>query len=92
MLDYDKLPERLRGGVQRYIEKGIRPGNFLTAVIENNLTESVGMADDDMIKVLPEIVGWFYNQAPAICWGSATKAKKWMRKKDQEYKFEVEKI
>ena len=92
MFDYSKLPKRLRGGIQRYIDRGIPPGDFLTAVIQNNLKESVGRADDDMIKELPAIVGWFYWEAPAICWGSKENMKKWMHQKDTEYKLRVEKI
>ena len=90
--DYSKLPERLQGGVQRYIEDGIQPGDFLTAVIQNNLTETVGKADDDMIKIIPQIVGWFYNEAPAICWGSKNKMKNWILTKDTQYKLRMEKI
>ena len=86
MLNYDKLPERLRGGAQRYIEHGIQPGDFLTAVIDNNLKESVSRADDDMIKRLLEIVSWWYWEAPAGCWGSKEKRLAWMKARYEEHK------
>ena len=88
--DYSKLPERLRHGMQRYIEKGIIPGNFLKKKKKNDLSETIGQADDDMIKIIPRIVGWFYWEAPAGCWGSTIKMKKWARQKDQEYRMKVE--
>ena len=92
MYDYQLLPERLQGGVQRYIEDGIKPGDFLTAVITNNLKETVYRADDDMIKIIPQIVFWFYNEAPYECWGSEDNMWKWIQTKDTEYKLRVEKI
>ena len=92
MLDYSKLPERLQGGAQRYIENGIIPGDFLTAVIQNNLKETIGRADDDMIKVLREIVTWFYWEAPAGCWGSVKHMNEWIQKHDTEYRLRTEKI
>lgn len=90
--DYSKLPERLRGGVQRYIEKGIIPGDFLIAIIQNNLTETFARADDDMIKVIQEIVSWFYWEPPAGCWGSITKMNKWAKERHQEYQLKTDKI
>ncbi len=39
-LRYDHLPQTLRGGVYRYIEYGVLPGDFLIAVITNNLKEA----------------------------------------------------
>lgn len=92
MLDYTKLPKRLRSGAKRYIEQGIKPGGFLTAVIQNNLKEAVGKADDEMIRVIPSIVGWFYNEAPYDCWGSKNDMRKWIQLKDAEYRLRVEKI
>jgi len=92
MLDYSKLPERLRTGTQLYIEKGVPPGDFLTAVIQNNLVETFVRADNDMAKKIYEIITWFYWEVPSACWGSETKMNKWIYKKDQEYRFETEKI
>ena len=84
-MEYEKLPERLRAGVQRYVEEGYVPGDFLFAVITNNLMMAVGRADSDMIKVLPEIVSWFYSYPPSPCWGSEKALGSWVKKhKDGE--------
>ena len=72
------IPERMIGGIRRYIEQGISPGSFLTAVIENNLSEAVGRADDENQRNLPAFVAYFYNEAPSPCWGSPEKRKAWM--------------
>lgn len=76
-MEYERLPERLRVGVQRYIEDGYLPGDFLFAVITNNLLMAVGRADSDMIKVLPEITTWFYSYPPSPCWGSEKALENW---------------
>ena len=35
------IPDRMMDGIRRYIEQGIHPGHFLTAVIMNDLAEAV---------------------------------------------------
>lgn len=84
MLRYDRdddptcfLPEHLQDGVQRYIEQGIYPGDFLTSVITNNLKEAVGHADHVSAAALGPIVRWFFNEAPGACWGGKATAKAW---------------
>ena len=77
-IDYSGLPEHIRGGVQRYIEHGIQPGDFLEAVICNNLKESFKRADNTNIRRMFDIVYFFYNEAPINCWGSPERMKQWM--------------
>ena len=74
------IPERMRGAISRYIELGIAPGDFLSAVICNNLSEAVGRADDENIELLPQYVAYFYNEAPEECWGSQEKMQAWIKK------------
>jgi len=45
-LRYEHLPEGLRGGMNRYIEHRVPPGNFLTAVLSNDLRRACERADD----------------------------------------------
>ena len=68
----------MMGAIRRYIEHGIPPGSFLTAVIENNLSEAVGRADDENCENLPAFVAYFYNEAPSPCWGSPEKRRAWI--------------
>ena len=78
LFDYDRIPENLMGGLKRYIEQKVLPGSFLTAVLENNLSEAVGRADIRSLYILPIIVCWLYNEAPGSCWGSPEKVKAWV--------------
>lgn len=76
--DYDKLPEGIRGAVQRYIENQIPPGSFLEAVLCNDLKSACACADHVNRHALFDIVSWFYNYAPSTCWGSPEKFRLWL--------------
>ena len=76
-INYDGYPGNTVGGAKRWIENAIQPGGFLSAVIENDLREAVGRADDKNIHLLPEIIRWWYNNAPAASWGSFDRCRKW---------------
>lgn len=73
------VPERMMGAIRRYIEQGIPPGDFLTAVIDNNLCEAMGRADDENLENLLAFLAYFYNEAPGQCWGSPEKRLAWIK-------------
>jgi hypothetical protein len=75
--NWGRIPERMRGGIERYISHGITPGDFLTAVIRNDLKEACGRADDENRYLLWDYVKFFYNEAPSECWGSEAKMSAW---------------
>lgn len=72
------IPERMMGGIRRYVNDRIKPGRFLTAVICNNLNNAVGAADDENMANLPAYAAYFHNEVPAICWGSKEKMIGWL--------------
>ena len=72
------ISARMLGGIHRYIEQGIPPGSFLTAIIENDLKAAVERADDENMANLPAFVAYFYNQTPAGCWGSPENRRAWL--------------
>ena len=72
------IPRRMEGGICRYVEYGIKPGDFLTAIIRNDLKEAVGRADEENMRNLPAYVAYFYNEVPSPAWGSKEKMEAWM--------------
>lgn len=72
------IPDRMALGIHNYIKHHILPGDFLQAVICNDLSDAVGKADDENMRNLPAYVSYFYNKAPNICWGSEAKMLKWI--------------
>jgi hypothetical protein len=83
-LDEYGIPHQMHGAIIRYVEKGIRPGDFLTAVINNDLFEAVGRADSENKLCLDAYVTWFYNQAPGGCAGRAGSVDSWIEHLNQE--------
>ena len=80
MYNYETLPVGLRSGMQRYLENGISPGHFLTAVLENNLFSAVMRADSTNLSLLPDIVKWIHWEIPMECNGSRAVVDAWLKK------------
>lgn len=83
MLDFSKypsIPERTQGSFSRYINHGIPPGSFVTAVLTNNLVESVGAADTENLIALTDIARFIYNELPCSAWGNQNIVDAWIEK------------
>lgn len=79
--DYSLIPKGTLEAIQYYIDHGLEPGHFVSAVLKNDLREAVGRADAYNIQVIPHIVSWLYNEAPSNCWGSEEAFIAWMEHK-----------
>lgn len=75
--DYDAIPPAVFAGLDRYTSRGVPTGDFLQAVISNDLKLAMRYADPWSMRALPAIVGWLYNEAPGNCWGSPKAYKEW---------------
>lgn len=73
------IPERMMPRIERYVQQGVIPGNFLQAVICNNLKETFAFADDENTKNIAAYVGYFYNEVPSKAWGSHKIMMKWAK-------------
>jgi hypothetical protein len=80
-INYEGLPQSLRGGMRRYIDDRVEPGAFLVAVLRNDLSEACARADDSNRHRLFEIVRWIYNEAPGLCWGSPAAVEAWLEER-----------
>ena len=83
-INYELLPEHLRGGVERWIEHGVQPGSFLKAVLDNQLFQAHMNADDKSFLALRDICRWFYNHAPRGCYGSPEQTASWCEVRRRE--------
>lgn len=77
-MNYERIKPEILDAIRRYADEHCPVGNFLTAVLCNDLTEAVGRADDENIRVLPEIVCYCYNEIPCSCWGSPERVRAWL--------------
>ena len=76
--DYPLIPSYMYEGVINYILYRVEPGDFLSAIIKNDLKGAVNLADDDNIRALAAYVRFFYNHTPADCWGGEDKFNAWV--------------
>jgi hypothetical protein len=79
-VDYSGLPEHMRQGARDYIELGAKPGDFLIAVLSNDLVDAFDRADSTNIERMRDIVVWLYNEVPSTAWGSRERVKAWIEK------------
>ncbi len=82
--EYAAIPENLRGGIERYLIDRLKPGDFLTAVICNDLFAAFSRADENSRLALPTIIRWFYNRAPHVCHGSKSAMLRWLNRVEDE--------
>jgi hypothetical protein len=66
------------GGLLRYIEYGIQPGSFLTAVLEDTLVRAAVCADDRNQRLLLDWATVMYNDVPQDARGSRENVTQWM--------------
>lgn len=74
---YD-VPMHTRDALMRYVNDGLEPGGFLTAVLENNLFEAIGRADMINKHHINDICLYIYNEVPSIAWGSRHAVNEWI--------------
>jgi hypothetical protein len=72
------IPEHMRSGLRLYIEEGIPPGDFLYAVLTNNLRETVIRADEINRANIVNWVKFLRSHAPSECWGSVERYNAWI--------------
>lgn len=72
------IPYRMAIKIDSYIDRGEPVGDFLAAVISNDLAETCAHADPENLHNLPAFAAYFYNYAPSPCWGSALKMDAWL--------------
>jgi hypothetical protein len=77
-VDYSMLPEHMQDGARRYIERGIEPGGFMLAVLENDLTGAAARADNVNRHCLLIWAEWLYNECPAPAWHSRKNVDAWI--------------
>ena len=77
-INYNNLPLHMQDGARLYVEHGVPPGPFLTALICDDLYEAFGRADDINESRIQDWARFFHNDAPSTCWGSPAKMAAWI--------------
>jgi len=72
------MKQETKDSLDRYAKEGCPTGDFLRAVLANDLMESFGRADIDNREDMFDICSYVYNDTPAACHGSYDKVDKWI--------------
>lgn len=74
---YEMVQAECLDSLDCWAQRAVPTGDFLKAVLSNDLRESFGRADDYNRAVLFDIVRYCYNELPFGCWGSPDKVLSW---------------
>lgn len=77
-LNLSGIPGYMHEGVILYVEKGIKPGSFLTAIFANDFMEACRRADDMNAACLFQYGRLLYS-APLGCHGSPEAVSDWIK-------------
>lgn len=75
----NRCPQEIKESLARYVQ-GCPTGDFLQAVLGNDLRGACERADDINQSLLFDIVYYIYNELPAACWGSPAKVQAWLER------------
>lgn len=76
-------PLRIVVALEGYRDRWLLPGDFLQAVLRNDLKAAIALADDSNVLLLRHIVAWCYTNLPSAAWGSREKIAEWLLGKQQ---------
>jgi len=76
--EFDGIPSHIIIGLQRYLLSHIHPGDFLLAVLRNDLVNAIAYGDNETIGALPIIVRYLTARVRSDAWGSRDKVNQWL--------------
>ena len=77
--DYKDVPPHLLDALDAFGREARPVGDFLTAVLENDLCKTFAHADTENRPHIGALIKYVYNQLPGECWGSKEKVVAWER-------------
>ena len=77
---YPTIPPLIRAGLRRYADEHMGTGSFLTAVLENNLSEAIIRADVFSLAAIKDIVMYVHWEIPGNCHGSPEAVNAWLKR------------
>ncbi len=83
------IADHMMDSIERYVEHGTIPGDFLQAVICNDLAQAFWRADDENLANLQAFVHYFFNITDSRCWGTVDKMNAWAERKREEREDEA---
>ena len=72
------FPQETFEALRNYVMNHRDPGGFLTAVLSNDLMETVLRSSLDCRHSIPQIFEYIFRHCPGNCWGNAEAVKAWV--------------
>lgn len=72
------IPSYMHEQLRAYFEEHRPVGDFLKAVLENNLVQSYALADENNTIAMRAYASWIYNFAPMDAVGSPENVSAWL--------------
>jgi hypothetical protein len=73
------IPEHTLHQLRAYVENGDSMGDFLTAVMSNNLMRACQSGDEANLAALVELMSYVYVETPMLCHGSIEIVREWQK-------------
>ena len=67
----------MQAGMRLWVEHGLEPGSFASALLKNNLRAAFECADCNNTRHMRDWVVWCVMELPARCWGSEESFNAW---------------
>jgi len=77
------IPRHIHKAIRAYVDDHRRPGEFLQAVIRNDLMDATARADSENLPNIVAIIGYFHNETPGTCWGSKEALEAWVKETEE---------
>lgn len=84
-LKESRIPKYMQGGLTRWILDGDPAGDFIMAIMRNDLQQTCNRADPTNASLIYDYVSFMYNYAPMGCWGSEENVRDWFKHRGLHY-------
>lgn len=81
------IPAHMHAGLVKWVCLGVKPGDFLTALLKGSLFDACRRADDVNFARLQDWVKFLHNYSPGSCFGSEIDFNKWAAHKGLVFDF-----
>jgi len=71
------IPKRTKRALDKWACWAEPGGDFITAVLRNDLMKAISRADLENQEAIMDIVIYIYNRLPKDCWGSEEAVESW---------------
>lgn len=73
-----RIPQPTVKAINHFVMDHNHPGDFLYAVLTNDLRGTVTLADAENLVAIPAIVNYVHYHTPSQCWGTRAKVEQWL--------------